>query len=48
MDLFTLHNCRISCSLDYLKSKLEYKGRLPILEFYGSHCTKSANPLFEH
>ena len=35
MGLFTLHNCCASCSLDYLKSKLESKGRLPIPEFSG-------------
>ena len=38
MGLVTLHNCFITCSLEYLKSKLESKSRLPIPEFSGSHC----------
>ena len=38
MGLFSLHNCWVSCSLDYITSTLEAKSRLPIPEFYGSHC----------
>ena len=33
MGLFKLHICCVSCSLAYLKPKLELKGRLPIPEF---------------
>ena len=36
--LFTLHNCCASCSLGYYKSKLEFKSRLPIPEFFGYQC----------
>ena len=38
MDLFTLHNCYISCALNYCKSLLESIGRLHIPKFSGSHC----------
>ena len=38
MGLFTLHNCCASSSLDYLKSSLESKSRLPIPEFSGYLC----------
>ena len=38
MGLFTLHNWCNTGKLDYLKSKLEFKSRLPIPEFSGYHC----------
>ena len=38
MDLCKKHNCCASCTLDYLKSYLESKSRLPIPEFSGYHC----------
>ena len=38
MGLFTLHNFRVPCWLDYLMSYLESKSRLPISEFSGYHC----------
>ena len=39
MGLFTMQNCCLSCSLDYVKSKLESKSRLTILELSSSQCT---------
>ena len=38
MGLFTLHNCCVPCSLDYLKSYLESKSRLPISELSSYLC----------
>ena len=37
MGLYSLHNCSVSCSLDFFKLKLDAKIRLPILEFFGYH-----------
>ena len=36
--VLTLHNCCVSCSLDYLKSQLGSKSRLPIPGFSDSLC----------
>ena len=43
MGLLTLNNGCASCSLDYFKSYLEFKSRLPIPEFSGYHCSKNIN-----
>ena len=43
MGLFTMHNCCASCLLDYLKSEIKSKSRLPIPQFSGYHCNKQAN-----
>ena len=37
VSLSTLHNCCVSCSLDYLILWLESKSRFSVLEFFGSH-----------
>ena len=37
MGLFSLHNCCVSSSLNYLKLKLDSKSRLTIPEFSGYH-----------
>ena len=42
MSLFTLNNFCVSCSLDYLKSKLEAKIRLSLS---GSQCTSAFNKI---
>ena len=33
-----LCNFRASCSLEYLKSELEFNSRLPISNLYGLYC----------
>ena len=38
MGLFTLHNCCVTCSLDYLESQFESKSRLSFPEFSDYHC----------
>jgi len=38
MGLFSLHNCCVSSSLNYLKLKLDSKSHLTIPEFSGYHC----------
>ena len=38
MGLYPLHNYCVSCTLDYLKTYLESKSRLPIAKFSGYHC----------
>ena len=38
MGLFTLLNYCVSCSLEYLKSQIEFKSRPPIPAFSGYHC----------
>ena len=43
LGLFTLHNCCVLCSLDFLKSQLESNSRLPILEFSVYHCWEVTN-----
>ena len=40
LNLSKLHNCCVSCSLDYLKSLFKSKHRLPIPEFCSSHCAE--------
>ena len=39
LDLFTLHNCCVQCSLEFLKIKLGSSSRLPFLEFSSYHIT---------
>ncbi len=43
MGLFTLHICCALCSLDYLKSKLESKSRLPFSQFSDYYCKTPEN-----
>ena len=38
MGLFTLHNCCVSSSMNFLKLKLDSKSRLTIPEFSGYYC----------
>ena len=39
MDKYVMHNCCVSCSLEFVKLLFNYKSRLPISDF-SSHCTR--------
>ena len=48
MGLFTLHNCCVYCSFDYLKSQFVFKSRLLIPEFSGYHGMNTNNLFRKH
>jgi len=47
MGLFTLHNCRVLCSFDYLSHNLSLKVVRVIFPIKGTVCVISSDPQFK-